>query len=355
MLFRSVADASSSDDEYLLERARARTRRRPRARSRRRGSLKVRGLRYAGCAPRTVVIAALLCLLAYELATTYFPRHAQPSAPARRAAQEPQPQEAAQPVAPEPAPPPEGAVSGAMAAEHAGGGAESVDDVRPPAARSTALRAALAGRGAEPGAGENFWEWFQAARSKARIQCLPENRRLCEMTYKFVRKYKIRAMYDASCARNSAWMGVVLRKISREIWGFRYVCAEPSVRRLRAAKRALAHLPFVSFSGARWWRSGFPPATDLVFAWDVLAHTAYGRVWTFFVNVRRDDVKYVLVDNYPGILNDPSPERFYLNLRKHPFRFPAAKEVVQNVTEPGETANRQLLFYEAASLPDNLG
>lgn len=73
------------------------------------------------------------------------------------------------------------------------------------------------------------------------------------------------------------------------------------------------------------------------------------------MNVRRANVKYVLVDNYPGILNDPSPERFYLNLRKHPFRFPAAKEVVQNVTQVGETANRQLLFYETPMLPDNLG
>lgn len=49
-----------------------------------------------------------------------------------------------------------------------------------------------------------------------------------------------------------------------------------------------------------------------------------------------------------------SPKRNYLNLRKHPFRFPSAKEVAQNVTEPGETSKRQLLFYETAMLPENL-
>lgn len=49
-----------------------------------------------------------------------------------------------------------------------------------------------------------------------------------------------------------------------------------------------------------------------------------------------------------------SPKRMFINLRKHPFRFPAAKEVVQNVTEPGETEKRQLLFYESSMLPENL-
>ncbi len=224
------------------------------------------------------------------------------------------------------------------------------NDIRPPAEKLAAEKEAAAQLRSHPGLGENFWEWHQKSRKGGKIRCREPHQRLCGMTYKFVRKYRVRTLYDADCGRTSPWMRDVLVKITREIWGFRYICANPNA----STRKSLNGLPYVTYTTDKWWRAGFPPDVDLVFAWDVLAHTAYGRVWGFFVNIKKANVKYVLVDNYPGILNDPSPERFYLNLRKHPFRFPAAKEVVQNVTEPGETANRQLLFYETTMLPDNL-
>ncbi len=120
-----------------------------------------------------------------------------------------------------------------------------------------------------------------------------------------VRKYKIRSVFDASCAKNIAWMPVVLKRISSEIWGFKYHCSETNEEVMEEAKAALQDFNFVAFTTDRWWRAGFPQDVELVFAWDVLAHTAYGRVWTFFVNIRKQEIKYVLVDNYPGILNDP--------------------------------------------------
>ncbi|KAK1866743.1 hypothetical protein I4F81_009258 [Pyropia yezoensis] len=93
----------------------------------------------------------------------------------------------------------------------------------------------------------------------------------------------------------------------------------------------------------------------LVFAWDVLAHTPYGRVWGFFVRARVDGVGLVLFDNYPGLVNNPSPRRRYLNVRKHPFRFGQATEVVQNVTEgSGEAVRRQMLLYKVSTLPELL-
>lgn len=213
---------------------------------------------------------------------------------------------------------------------------------------------------ASPGSQENFWNWFQESKETegkgaSSVSCPEEYQRLCQMFYKFVRKYKVRNIFDVSCAVNIPWMPIILRKVGNELWGFKYVCAEPDRTRLDSAKEALGSYSYVEFDDRQWWKSGFPDDVELLFAWDVLAHTAYGRVWSFFVNLRKQDVKYVLVDNYPDLSNDPSPKRSYLNLRKHPFRFPAAKEVVQNVTEPGETAKRQLLFYEAAMLPDNLG
>lgn len=265
-------------------------------------------------------------------------------------------------VAPEP---PVGGVSetagGGSSDASAGGSSETGSGMGKPSIPVLALtRTSPKVNGTAPGANENFWDWFQATKHAAdsgrtKIDCPEENKRLCEMFYKLVRKYKIRSVYDASCSKNVGWMPTVLRKISSEIWGFKYHCGETQEDLMASAKAALEGFNFATFTSEKWWRYGFPRDVELVFAWDVLAHTAYGRVWTFFVYCRKQEVKYVLVDNYPGILNDPSPERFYLNLRKHPFRFPSAKEVVQNVTETGETANRQLLFYEGVTLPDNLG
>jgi hypothetical protein len=216
--------------------------------------------------------------------------------------------------------------------------------------------------GAEPGANENFWKWFQESKGTegtgaSSIACPEENQKLCQMFYKYVRKYKIRSIFDASCSKNLGWMPVPLRKVSNELWGFKYHCGEPDAEKLEAAKVALKEFSFVEYDGRQWWKAGFPEEVELLFAWDTLAHIAFGRVWSFFVNVRKQDINWVLVDNYPNILNDPSPKRQYINLRKHPFRFPAASAVVQDVREVGEadTVKRQLLLYEGAQLPDNLG
>jgi hypothetical protein len=226
--------------------------------------------------------------------------------------------------------------------------------------RSKTGKALSSDPGTIPGANENFWKWFQDSKGAegagaSSVECPEESTRLCQMFYKFIRKYKIRTIYDVSCAKNLQWMPVILSKIGNEIWGFKYHCGEYDNEKLASAKISLKEFDFVEFDKRMWWKDGFPADIQLAFAWDVLPHTAYGRVWSFFVNARKYDITYILVDNYPGLSNDPSPQRMHLNLRKHPFRFPAAKEVVQNVTEPNDTEKRQLLFYETIMLPENIG
>lgn len=231
--------------------------------------------------------------------------------------------------------------------------------------------------------------------------------RLCATFYKAVRKYKVRRVVDISCAANVGWMRAVVARLGGELWGFLYVCmaaeaeetaaneaafAAAAVADARAAGEGTASgtpaVPsWMTFETRRWWKEGFggaPPAeagsaaaaavaasaaaaadpagggggtgdVGLVFAWDVLAHTPYGRVWGFFVRARVDGVGLVLFDNYPGLVNNPSPRRRYLNVRKHPFRFGQATEVVQNVTEgSGEAVRRQMLLYKVSTLPELL-
>lgn len=218
--------------------------------------------------------------------------------------------------------------------------------------------------GAEPGAGENFWQWFQQSKdggkdnSTSAINCPDaDTKRLCTMFYKYLRKYKVRSIYDVSCAKNAIWMPTVLTKAGNELWGLKYYCSVPNSEREHETREALKDISFTEYVTDAWWKTGFQRSqnqAELLFAWDVLPHAAYGRVWNFFVKAKAAGIKYILIDNYPQIQNDPSPKRQYLNVRRHPFRFPPAKEVVQNVTEPGDTEKRQLLFYEVDSLPTNI-
>lgn len=165
--------------------------------------------------------------------------------------------------------------------------------------------------GSEPGEGENFWQWFQETKGSeggavgTSLNCPEGNKRLCQMFYKYLRKYKIRTVFDASCGTNLDWLQEVLQKAGSELWGFKFYCSAIENDKRTAAKEKLGKLNFVEFISDQWWRDGYPEDTELLFAWDVLPHIAYGRVWNFFVKAKKQDIRYILVDNYPGILNDP--------------------------------------------------
>ncbi|KAI0565280.1 hypothetical protein FGB62_19g283 [Gracilaria domingensis] len=161
--------------------------------------------------------------------------------------------------------------------------------------------------GADPGAGENFWQWFQDTKDSegsTNVTCPPEAERVCLMFYKFLKKYKIRSVYDISCANNLEWMPPIVKKAGNELWGFKYYC-NTNADELPLAKEKLAGLSYVEFAPDQWWRTGFAEDTQLLFAWDVLPHIAYGRIWNFFVKSKAQNIKYLLFDNYPGIMNDP--------------------------------------------------
>lgn len=165
--------------------------------------------------------------------------------------------------------------------------------------------------GSEPGEGENFWQWFQETKGKegravgTNLNCPKDSKRLCQMFYKYLRKYKIRTVFDASCGTNLDWLPKVLEKAGNELWGFKFYCSISEDGKLATAKGKLSKLTFVEFITDQWWRDGYPEDTELLFAWDVLPHIAYGRVWNFFVKAKKQDIRYILIDNYPGILNDP--------------------------------------------------
>lgn len=218
-------------------------------------------------------------------------------------------------------------------------------DVDPPKQRKSLKRKE---GGAEPGAGENFWQWFQetkgseAGSSSKNLDCSADTLRLCQMFYKYLRKYKIRTVFDASCATNLNWLPAVLSKAGNELWGFKYYCSATDNEKMENSKQKLSKLSFIEYIGDEWWRDGFPEDTELLFAWDILPHVAYGRVWNFFVKAKKQDIKYILVDNYPGILNDPVSESS--------FNF----EITMKVSETNDicviVAKAQLFEHSKASI-----
>lgn len=178
-------------------------------------------------------------------------------------------------------------------------------------------------KGADPGAGENFWKWFQETKGSdnekvaTALNCPEDYQRLCSMFYKYLRKYKIRSVFDVSCTKNLDWMPDILRKAGGELWGFKYYCSAVDDQGMTDAKTKLASIPFVEFSSDQWWRSGFPNKAELLFGWDTLPHIAFGRIWNFFVKARMSDIKYILVDNYPSIQNDPVSLKARVHLPLH--------------------------------------
>lgn len=202
----------------------------------------------------------------------------------------------------------------------------------------------------------SFWQWFQGSKASQpmeKTQRCPAggNQRLCEMFLKLLRKLTVQRVFDASCRKNVKWMPTVLRRMEEDFWGFKYYCAEHEGSVSEDVKSELKEYASVEFVELQWWREKFPSDIDLLFAWDTLPHSSYGRVYKFFLTAKQSNTSRVLFDNYPGIVNSPSPNRQYLNVRKHPFRFPRADVVVQNVTEEGEGMSRQLLLYKVKDIP----
>mmetsp|Transcript_43777 Transcript_43777/g.107471 ORF Transcript_43777/g.107471 Transcript_43777/m.107471 type:complete len:346 (+) Transcript_43777:1-1038(+) len=212
-----------------------------------------------------------------------------------------------------------------------------------------------------------FQEWFnsvaQAEESGAlgQIAC-PEGdeAKLCEATFKFLRKLKVRVFQDISCHRNRNWIPVVLTKITKEVSPFKYICVDNEPEKVEEAKQAHTALSdgIVEYQVKTWWnKDSIEPAEPqfpkLVMAFDLLSGLSFGRVYNFFASCKRANVDGVLIDNYPSVSNDPGRGRRYLNVKRHPFKF-GQTDVVQNITFDPSAPERQLLLYNKTTLPDSL-
>eukprot|EP00186_Timspurckia_oligopyrenoides_P002295 CAMPEP_0182450276 /NCGR_PEP_ID=MMETSP1172-20130603/40139_1 /TAXON_ID=708627 /ORGANISM="Timspurckia oligopyrenoides, Strain CCMP3278" /LENGTH=593 /DNA_ID=CAMNT_0024647823 /DNA_START=55 /DNA_END=1836 /DNA_ORIENTATION=- len=215
----------------------------------------------------------------------------------------------------------------------------------------------------------DFLNWFksqsereQNATERGKIEC-PEKHPdgiLCKTLFRLLRKYKVRIVVDVACHKTASWTPLVIEKLAAEYWGFKYICVLPDkeeMDKLKASKQLERVEQNVNYIEGMWWKPldfGGQLNAEFYFAWDTLCHTSYGRVWSFFSSSQSSGAKYYLFDNYPALSNDPSPKREFINVRRHPFKFGAAKDTIQNVTDVDENPDdvkRQLVMYTAETIP----
>ncbi|KAA8499839.1 hypothetical protein FVE85_7424 [Porphyridium purpureum] len=213
---------------------------------------------------------------------------------------------------------------------------------------------------------KSFLQWFtesaDAPPVNSTIIC-PEatpQMQICKSLNKYIRKYKVRRMADASCEWTESFAPDLIKAYAQEFWGFKYICVfteQSKMVELRARGKFDGLGDAVEFLTEVWWKPVRMPdgmSIEMWLMYDVLAHASYGRVWSFFSSQLRAGTRFFFFDNYPALPNDPSPDRHFINVRRHPFKFPRAKETVSNVTEPGEdpeSISRQLVLYADDQIP----
>jgi len=182
--------------------------------------------------------------------------------------------------------------------------------------------------------------------------------RQCQMVAKIMKKYNVQRLMDVSCVKNLEWIPVLVKEFSAENPDFRYYCTDSDYDKLKDTKPAFREVHVrdgaVEYLTTNWWKeTDYPDNLDLLLSWNVLAHVSYGRVWGLFFSAQKKKVKLVIFDNYPAISNDLAMDRKLINVRRHPFNFPTAKEVIQEMAQPEDTEKRQFLVYEPSQLKLN--
>jgi len=196
-----------------------------------------------------------------------------------------------------------------------------------------------------------------------RVDCegVPHEK-LCMVMFRLLKKYHVTRILDTSCIKNARSLTPAIQALARRTYRVEYICASGSEQELESIRNSLvfeesAVSPAeVSYLKLEWWqkKSLFPPELDMVLAWDVLAHAAYGRVWRFFENLVESGVKTVVFDNYSGERNMPFAERLTINVRRSPFNFVNPQDIVQNMTSEVIQFNRQLVLYTKELVEESL-
>ncbi|KAA8498536.1 hypothetical protein FVE85_6121 [Porphyridium purpureum] len=185
------------------------------------------------------------------------------------------------------------------------------------------------------------------------------NEKLCRKFYRVMRKYKVARVLDVSCIKTAMYMAPVLRLAAKHTYRLEYICAsshDSELEKVRDDADLLADVgqAEVKYMNLQWWKEPFPPQVDLLIAWDVLAHAAYGRVWRFFENALECEVKMVLFDNYVQESNSWSPSRKTINVRRAPFKFEKPTLIFNEMTSEVIESTRQLTVYSLDALRDSL-
>lgn len=166
------------------------------------------------------------------------------------------------------------------------------------------------------------------------------------MVYRLLKAHNISSVIDIPCTGSMFWMPQVLKILEFEIPNFQYRCIAPSDKYLIEGInrfRQFSSATIVKNSNA--WASRLPRA-DLAFVWYGLGYWPPRRAWKLLMSLRRSNVKYVIVPNFPGVKNNPGSASMHglVNVRRAPYLFDEPLRVVNNIGG-NFSVQKQLLLY----------
>eukprot|EP00188_Purpureofilum_apyrenoidigerum_P002178 Plantae.Rhodophyta-Purpureofilum_apyrenoidigerum.ctg232.p1 GENE.Plantae.Rhodophyta-Purpureofilum_apyrenoidigerum.ctg232~~Plantae.Rhodophyta-Purpureofilum_apyrenoidigerum.ctg232.p1 ORF type:complete len:312 (-),score=53.88 Plantae.Rhodophyta-Purpureofilum_apyrenoidigerum.ctg232:6-941(-) len=187
------------------------------------------------------------------------------------------------------------------------------------------------------------------------VKCADSStKKLCQSVYKLAVKHGVHSLLDASCGLNADWMPEVVQQLSTLGLTFHFICLSKDSQEQQVLKDKFENLHNVDVIVAKWWATELPGKIDMVLMWDELSHVMYSKAWAFLSAVKKSQAKLLVLDNYPTVNNEASTSKQHLNVRRHPFSLPSAKETIYDVTEAGDTKSRQLVLYDVENLPKAL-
>lgn len=183
-----------------------------------------------------------------------------------------------------------------------------------------------------------------------------EIKKISKFVYSTVKRLKAKSIIDCPCSAHLAWTPDLVRRLKKEIPGFKYHCLDSSSKALKHAKEEFnGVLPKMKFSKVNLAKSRLPKA-DLAISWGGLDHESTSTQYRYIDNVRRSGIKYVFLGHYPAVnqddeekleaWNDYSKKNHLkrVNLKKSPFMFPEPDARMEGVVKSYSPPKELYLF-----------
>lgn len=107
------------------------------------------------------------------------------------------------------------------------------------------------------------------------------------------------SILDCPCSGDQPWIRSLIKRVERDVPGFKYYCVHNDATVLSRAQKSLQGLVHPSaFTKSEYWRDDALPAADLVVSWTGLEQLRSTDALSFLDRVRSGGAKHMLVGSF---------------------------------------------------------